>query len=85
MIIDLIETIKNVPLRLKSLFTLVTGGSLIIWSIASVDKSHAHTWFEKNIPAFWSIFGISACLILIFFTKWFKNSGIQREEDYYDK
>ncbi len=69
---------------IKWLITLVAGGSLLIWSIAAVDTSHAHTWLEKNIPGFWSFFGFCSCLVLIYVVKWLKKSGIQRKENYYD-
>lgn len=84
MIIDLIEyLIKH---RSKVLVALViTGGVLLIWSFTAVDTSHAHTWAEKYIPGFWSLFGLISCIVLIFFTSWFGNSGVQTREDYYDK
>jgi hypothetical protein len=49
-----------------------------------VDTSHAHTWVEKHIPGFWSIFGLVSCTVLIFFGRWLASAGIEREEDYYD-
>ncbi|NNK94578.1 MAG: hypothetical protein HKP41_09535 [Desulfobacterales bacterium] len=49
-----------------------------------VDTSHAHTWAEKNIPGFWSIFGVVSCFILIFFARWLAKAGITKEENYYD-
>lgn len=47
-----------------------------------VDKEHAHTapehWF-----GFWSGFGFLACLVIIFFSKWYGHRGIMKSEDYY--
>ena len=57
--------------------------AVLIWSI-TVDTSHAHTWVEKHIPGFWSIFGLVSCTVLIFFARWLASAGIEREEDYYD-
>ncbi len=57
--------------------------ALFFWSL-TVDTSHAHTWAEKHIPGFWSLFGIVSCIVLIFIARWFSSAGIAREEDYYD-
>jgi len=57
---------------------------LLIWSLVGVDTHHAHTWFEKHIHGFWSIFCVLSCLVLIFFARWFGGSGIMTREDYYD-
>jgi len=56
---------------------------IFFWSL-SVDTSHAHTWAEKHIPGFWSLFGIVSCIVLIFVARWFSCAGISRGEDYYD-
>lgn len=50
-----------------------------------VDKSHAHTWVEQNIPFFWSLFGFGAAAIIIGFVYWFGHSGIMVRPDYYEK
>ena len=47
-----------------------------------VDKSHAHTWVEQNIPFFWSFFGFVAAAIIIGVARWFGHSGIMAREDY---
>jgi hypothetical protein len=60
-----------------------TMAAIVIWSM-TVDTSHAHTWVEKHIPGFWSIFGLVSCTVLIFFARWLASAGIEREEDYYD-
>ena len=49
-----------------------------------VDKHHAHTAVEK-FPAFWSVFGLVGCIILIIASKWFGHLGIMTREDYYDE
>ncbi len=84
MIIDLIEYIKEHRSKVQVTCCIV-GAVLLVWSFTAVDTSHAHTWAEKYIPGFWSLFGFISCIVLIFFTKWFGNSGVQTREDYYDK
>ena len=84
MIGKIIKIMEKYPTFLR-LCAIVFGAALLIWSMAAVDTSHAHTWMEKYIPWFWSLFGFCSCCILIFFVKWFGNSGIQTREDFYDK
>ena len=50
-----------------------------------VDKSHAHTWVEQNIPFFWSVFGFAAAAAIIGIAYWFAHSGIMVKEDYYEQ
>lgn len=84
MIDKLIKFTQQQPALFKTL-VLVAAGALIVWSYAGVDKHHAHTWMEKMIPGFWSFFGFLSCIVLVFFVRWFGNSGVQTGEDYYDK
>ena len=49
-----------------------------------VDKSHAHTWVEHNIPFFWSLFAFGAAAAIIGIARWYGHSGIMVREDYYD-
>lgn len=51
---------------------------------AMVDRSHAHTWAEQNIPVFWSLFGFLAAVIIIGVAYWFGRSGIQVRTNYYE-
>ncbi len=50
-----------------------------------IDKSHAHTWAEKHIPFFWSLYGFIAASAAIGIARWYGHSGIQTREDYYDR
>ncbi len=50
---------------------------------AVVDKEHAHTALE-HVPAFWTVFGLLGCLLLVVFAKTFSRLGISAREDYYD-
>jgi hypothetical protein len=51
---------------------------------AIVDKEHAHTALE-HIPAFWSVFGLLGCLVLVIFSKGLGHLGLSTREDYYDE
>jgi hypothetical protein len=50
---------------------------------AVIDKAHAHTALE-HVPAFWAVFGLLGCLLLVVFAKTFGRLGISTREDYYD-
>jgi len=49
-----------------------------------VDKEHAHTPWE-HLPGFWSVFGLVACTLIIFLSKWYGHAGIMKREEYYDE
>lgn len=57
---------------------------ILVWSIAGVDNHHAHTWAEKHIPWFWSLFTLTSATILIFVAK-LASKNTEADEDYYDK
>ena len=83
MITQLIDYLQE---RLQTVKVLgaIAIAVMLVWTIVGVDTHHAHTWLEAHIPGFWAIFTIFSCLVLVFFTKWFGNSGIMTREDYYD-
>lgn len=58
-------------------------GLVIIFDTLWVSKDHVHTALEK-IPAFWSIFGLVSCVVIVVFSKWFGHLGIMKRENYYD-
>ncbi len=82
MIVSIIDYLRD-RLPTVKYFCIVGIVLLVIWSI-TVDKHHAHTWAEKAIPAFWGLFGLGACVFLIFFSRWYGRGGVKTREDYYD-
>ena len=83
MIIQIIDYLKEHATAVKN-SCYIGVAIMLIWSVLGVDNHHAHTWAEKHIPGFWSLFGIGASVVLIFFARWFGKSGIMTREDYYD-
>ncbi len=77
--IDYLTEKKQVVIYLLYVLTF----AIVVWGL-TVDTSHAHTWAEKHIPGFWSIFGFVSCVVLIFVARWFSRAGVSREENYYD-
>ena len=49
-----------------------------------IDKAHAHTAAE-HLPAFWAVFGLVGCLLLVVIAKTFGHLGVSTREDYYDE
>lgn len=82
MIVNFIDYLRD---RLQAVIYCCYGVMtfIVIWSM-SVDTSHAHTWAEKMIPGFWSLFGFCSCAIVIMVARWFGKGGIMTREDYYD-
>ena len=81
----LIEFLRN---RLKTVVRVCWAvlGLLILVDVLLVSKEHAaHTWAERHIPAFWSLFGFIGCALIIVLSKWYGHAGIMTREDYYEK
>ena len=82
MIADFIDYLRD-RLQYLTWFCYVAMAFIVIWSL-TIDTHHAHTWAEKMIPGFWSLFGLASCAIVIMVARWYGKSGIQTREDYYD-
>ena len=82
-LVKLIEYLRN---RLKTVVRVCFGilALLILIDAFFVSKEHAHTGVE-HLPAFWSVFGFVACVLIIILSKWFGHAGIMTREDYYDE
>jgi len=51
---------------------------------AIVSKEHAHTAAE-HVPAFWAVFGLLGCLLLVIVSKTYGHLFVSTREDYYDR
>ena len=80
-LVALIEFLRR-HLKLVVRLCWVALALLVVGDWFWVDKEHAHTqpehWF-----GFWSVFGFVACVVIIFFSKWYGHRGIMTREDYY--
>ncbi len=82
MIVNLIEFLRDRPkLLIRSCYLLIA--LVFVWGLF-VDTSHAHTWAEKHVPGFWSIFGLLSCALLIGGAWVVGKLGIMTKEDYYN-
>jgi hypothetical protein len=82
---NLVKIIQFLRDRLKTV-TLVCVAVLVLLALADiflVSNDEAHTAAE-HFPAFWSIFGFAACVVIVLLSKWFGHLGIMTREDYYE-
>ena len=56
---------------------------ILVKLIQFLRDDEAHTAAE-HFPAFWSIFGFAACVVIVLLSKWFGHLGIMTREDYYE-
>ena len=82
MLLRLIEFLRQ---RLRTVIYVSCGVLALVALIdVFVDKHHAHTKAE-HLPAFWSVFGFVACVLIVLLSKAFGKAGIMTREDYYDE
>jgi hypothetical protein len=58
--------------------------AIVIWSLIVIDRQHVHSLLEK-IPGFWSFFTIISALVLLILALAWAKTGIETNEDYYDR
>ncbi len=51
----------------------------------TIDTSHAHSWVERHVPAYWSLFGFIAATIIIIISHLAAKAGLQVPEDFYER
>ncbi len=55
---------------------------LVIYDVLIHLGAHGH-YFIDNIPAFWTIFGIIGCFVLIKVAKGIAHAFLSKDEDFY--
>ena len=78
-LVDIIET-----LRTKTVKKIAYGGLVLLFIVDFIIPRHEIHFFGDKIPGFWSIFGFSACVVIIIVSKWLGKNGLMKDEDYYD-
>ena len=80
-IIDYIELLrKNIGTLKKALIVYLIV--LVVFDILIHLGKHGH-YFVDNIPAFWTIFGIIGCFVLIKVAKGIAHAFLSKDEDFY--
>ena len=78
-LVDMIET-----LRTKTVKKIAYGILVLVVMVDFIIPRHEVHFFGDKIPGFWSLFGFSACVVIIIVSKWLGKNGLMKDEDYYD-
>jgi hypothetical protein len=78
-LVNMIET-----LRTKTVKKIAYGILVLLVMVDFIIPRHEVHFFGDKIPGFWSLFGFSACVVIIIVSKWFGKNGLMKDEDYYD-
>ena len=78
-LVDMIET-----LRTKTVKKIAYGILVLLFIVDFIIPRHEIHFFGDKIPGFWSLFGLSACVVIIIVSKWLGKNGLMKDEDYYD-
>ena len=78
-LVDMIEI-----LRTKTVKKIAYGILVLLVMVDFIIPRHEVHFFGDKIPGFWSIFGFSACVVIIIVSKWLGKNGLMKDEDYYD-
>jgi len=78
-LVNMIET-----LRTKTVKKIAYGILVLLFIVDFIIPRHEIHFFGDKIPGFWSIFGFSACVVIIIVSKWLGKNGLMKDENYYD-
>ena len=78
-LVDMIET-----LRTKTVKKIAYGILVLLVMVDFIIPRHEVHFFGDKIPGFWSLFGFSACVVIIIVSKRLGKNGLMKDEDYYD-
>ena len=78
-LVNMIET-----LRTKTVKKIAYGILVLLVMVDFIIPRHEVHFFGDKIPGFWSLFGLSACVVIIIVSKWLGKNGLMKDEDYYD-
>ncbi len=78
-LVNMIET-----LRTKTVKKIAYGILVLLVMVDFIIPRHEVHFFGDKIPGFWSLFGFSACVVIIIVSKWLGKNGLMKDENYYD-
>ncbi len=78
---DIIEFLRG-NLKILKTVMIVYLAILVVFDVF-LSREHAHYLIDK-IYAYWSIFGIVGCFVLIKFSKGIAHLFLAKNEDFYD-
>ena len=78
-LVDMIEI-----LRTKTVKKIAYGIVVLLFIVDFIIPRYEIHFFGDKIPGFWSLFGFTACVVIIIVSKWLGKNGLLKDEDYYD-
>ena len=78
-LVNMIET-----LRTKTVKKIAYGILILLVMVDFIIPGQEVHFFGDKIPGFWSLFGFTACVVIIIVSKWLGKIGLMKDEDYYD-
>ena len=82
MILSWIETLRQNTKTLRKVLIVYLVCLVIYDFLLPRDAAHAHYWIDK-VYAFWTIFGIVGCFLLIKVAKGIAHLFLAKDEDFY--
>lgn len=79
-LVVIIEALRSKTVKRAAYMVLI----LLVVVDFFIPRHETYFWGD-NIPAFWSLFGLIACVLIIVVSKWIGHHGLMKDEDYYDK
>jgi hypothetical protein len=83
---DIVKYIEFLKKNIKSLRNILLGCLAVIILCDLViprDAAHSHYFIDK-IRAYWTLFGIAGCFLLLKIGKGIAHLFLSRDEDYYE-
>ncbi len=81
MIVRCIAWLRGHYRAVRAAFFCLLG--LLILADLLVPRHHVY-FLGDEIPGFWAVFGLLACLLIILVSKWLGQVWLFRPEDYYE-
>ena len=79
-IVNIIESMRRNAGRLKTMFFVFLGLLVLLDIFLPRENSH---YFVDKIYAFWTIFSLAGCFLLIKISKGIAHMFLAKDEDYY--
>jgi len=80
MVLNILESLRKNAAALKKAFFLLLAALVVLDLILS--REHAH-YFVDSIYAYWTLFTLVGCFVLIKFSKGIAHMFLSKDEDYY--
>ncbi len=82
MIVRLLTWMRNHYPWIRRSFLVILA--LLVIGDLFVPRHHPH-FLGDEIPGFWALFGLLACMLIIVFSKWLGHAWLFRPETYYER